>query len=114
MDKSYVNLYALGRYASDGTTIINGRYTVQSFFDFGGKLEFEFKNISVAYEYIYRADDITNTFRSNGIVRYKVSDRLFFSGAFGKNFGEDNNLISLLGLNWGLTSGNEQPKIVKE
>ncbi|MCX6274587.1 MAG: hypothetical protein NTV09_05225 [Bacteroidetes bacterium] len=114
MDKSYVNLYALGRYILDGTTIINGKYSIQNFFDFGGKLEFEFKNISVAYEYIYRADDNTNTFRSNGMVKYKISDRLIFSGAFGKNFGEKNNLISLLGLNWGLTSGNEQTKIVKE
>ena len=79
-DKSYVNFYALGRHASDGKTIINGRYTVQGFFDFGRKLELEFKNISVAYEYIYRINDNTNTFCSNALVKYKISDRLFFQG----------------------------------
>jgi hypothetical protein len=107
-DKSYFNFYALGRYLSDGTTITNNEYVIQNFYDFGGKLEFEFKKVSVAYEYIYRVNDNTNTFRSNGLVKYKISDQLFLTGAFGKNFGDNNNLISLLGLNWGLSSGAER------
>ena len=113
-DKSYLNLYALGRYLSDGTTLKNNEYISQNFYDFGGKLELEFKKLSVAYEYIYRINDISNTFRSNGIVKYKISDQLYLTGAFGKNFGDNNNLISLLGLNWGLSSGTEKPKIEKE
>ena len=107
-------MYALGRYLSDGTTLKNNEYISQNFYDFGGKLELEFKKLSVAYEYIYRINDISNTFRSNGIVKYKISDQLYLTGAFGKNFGDNNNLISLLGLNWGLSSGTEKPKIEKE
>lgn len=113
-DKNYLNIYALGRYLSDGTKMENNKYVLQNFYDFGGKLELEFKNISIAYEYIYRINDKKSTFRSNGILKYKISDQVFLNGAFGKNFGYNNNLISLLGLNWGISSGTEQSKIVKD
>lgn len=107
-DKNYINVYALGRYIGDGTTLLRGEYKIQNFYDLGGKLELEFKKLSVAYEYIYRTNDNTNTFRSNGLVKYKISNQLILTGAFGKNFGNANNLISLLGINWGLSSGSEK------
>jgi hypothetical protein len=113
-DKNYLSIYALGRYMSDGTKMENNKYILQNFYDFGGKLELEFKNLSVAYEYIYRINDKTKSYRSSGIIKYRISDQLYLTGAIGKNFGNNNNLISLLGLNWGLLSGTEQPKIVKE
>jgi hypothetical protein len=113
-DKNYLNIYAIGRYLSDGTKMEDDKYVVQNFYDFGGKIELEFRKISVAYEYIHRINDNTNTFRSNGILKYKLTDQLFLTGAFGKNFGNNNNLISILGLNWGLSSGNEQAKIIKD
>lgn len=113
-ERNYLNLYALGRYLSDGTTNIGGKYVIQNFYDYGGKLEIEFKNLSIGYEYIYRINNNMNSFRSNGIVKYKISDQLFLTGAFGKNFGNNDNLISLLGLNWGLLSGTEQPKVMNE
>jgi hypothetical protein len=106
--KNYFNLYAIGRYLSDGTSISNGEYQKQNFYDFGGKAEFEFKKISLAYEYIYRDSNSSNTFRSNGLLKYKISDNLFLTGAFGKNFGLNNNLISMLGINWGLSTGTEK------
>ena len=111
--KNYLNFYAIGRYLSDGTTLINFKYIKQKYYDFGGKIELEFKKISIAYEYIYRLDKISNTFRSNGLLKYKISDQLFLTGAFGKNFGNSNNLISLLGLNFGLSTGAEKT-LVKE
>lgn len=106
--KNYFNLYAIGRYLSDGTSISNGEYQKQNFYDFGGKAEFEFKKISLAYEYIYRDSSNSNTFRSNGLLKYKISDNLLLTGAFGKNFGSNNNLISMLGINWGLSTGTEK------
>lgn len=110
-DRNYLNLYLLGRYLSDGTTLTDNKYIIQNYYDFGGKIELEFKKLSIAYEYIYRAQDRSNTLRSNGIIKYKISDNLYLTGAFGRNFGNENNLISFLGLNWGLSSGTEQPKI---
>lgn len=106
--KNYLNVYALGRYIADGTVYKNDQYNIQNFFDAGGKLEFEFKKISIAYEYIYRVNDKTSTFRSNGLLKYKLSDQLVLTGAFGKNFGDTHNLISLLGIHWGLSSGSEK------
>jgi len=108
---NYFNLYAIGRYLSDGTTLENGKYKKVDNYDFGGKIEFEFKKISIGYEYIYRVNNISNTFRSNGLLKYKISDQLFLTGAFGKNFGDSNNLISLLGINWGLSTGNEKTTV---
>lgn len=85
--KSYLNVYALGRYLSDGTVMENNQYTTRNYLDLGGKMELEFKNISFGYEYIYRFNEVEKTFRSNGIFKYKISDRLYVTGAFGKNFG---------------------------
>ena len=107
-DKNYFNVYALGRYIADGTVFKNDQYNIQNFYDCGGKIELEFKKISLAYEYIYRVNDNTSTFRSNGLLKYKISDQLVLTGAFGKNFGDTHNLISLLGINWGLSSGSEK------
>ncbi|MFT4071156.1 MAG: hypothetical protein QM654_04450 [Dysgonamonadaceae bacterium] len=109
--KNYFNLYAIGRYLSDGTTIENGNYKKVDNYDVGGKIEFELKKISIGYEYIYRVNNISNTFRSNGLLKYKVSDQVFLTGAFGKNFGDSNNLISLLGINWGFSTGNEKATV---
>ncbi len=110
-DRNYLNVYALGRIISDGTLMEAGKYVIRNFVDAGGKVELEFRNFSLGYEYIYRASDSISTFRSNGHVKYRVSDKIILTGAFGKNFGDSNNLISMLGLNWGISSGSQQPKI---
>lgn len=111
--KNYLSLYVIGRYLSDGSAYLNGKYNKVDNFDIGGKIEFEFRKIAIAYEYVYRKNNISNSFRSNGMLKYKVSDKIFLTGAFGKNFGDANNIISLLGLNWGFMTGNEK-SIVKE
>jgi hypothetical protein len=112
--KNYLNFYALGRYLSDGTTRELDKYVVRNFTDFGGKLEFEFNKVSFSYEYIRRIAPNVNTFRSSGMLKYKITNQVYLTAAFGKNFGSQNNLISLVGLNWGAVTGNEKGKIVKE
>lgn len=109
---NYFNLYTVGRYLSDGTSkSSSGEYQVENFIDFGGKLEFEFDKFSLGYEYIYRTNDKNNTNRSTGLLKYKLAENMFLTGAFGKNFGDSNNLVSLLGINWGLSTGNEKAKV---
>ncbi|SOD80956.1 hypothetical protein [Spirosoma fluviale] len=106
---NYLNLYVVGRYLSDGTKKNNqDKYEIQNFFDIGGKFEFEFKKLSFGYEYISRANKEIKTHRSTGLIKYKVQDNLYITGAFGKNFGSTNNLVSLLGVNWGFSTGNEK------
>lgn len=110
---NYLNLYALGRYLSDGTMLNGtGGYETVDNMDIGGKLEFEFRKLSIGYEFLHRSgSDIESTYRSSGQLKYKISDNLRLTGAFGKNFGDSDNLISLLGLNWGLDTGNEKAKV---
>ncbi len=100
--ENYLNIYVLTRYLNDNM----GSKSINSW-DAGGKVELEFQRISFAYEYIFRNTETENTFRSSGEVQYKLSSSLYVSGAFGKNFGEKRNLIALLGIKWGLNTGNE-------
>ena len=81
-----------------------GFKTERTNFDFGGRLEFEFGAIAVSFESVYRrvsSHPELNTSRNVGIVQYKLSGNLFLTGTFGKNFGDTDNLVSFLGLNWG-------------
>ena len=106
--RNYLNYYILGRYIKDGTILENAEYVNKDHLDIGGKLEFEFKNIVVSYEYISRTTGSVQTTRSTGNIRYRISDKVFINGAFGKNYGEDNNIISILGINWGIGTGKEK------
>ncbi len=104
-DVKQLNFYGIIRYLDDGTTLdANQQFLRSKNYDFGGKAEFTYKRFSISYEYIYRINDIDKTFRSSGLIAYKVSDRVYINAAFGKNYGEKDNLISFLGLNWGLDS----------
>ncbi|WP_223598555.1 hypothetical protein [Chryseobacterium sp. GVT01B] len=100
-----LNFYGIVRYLDDGTNLdANQQFLRTKNCDLGGKAEFTYKRFSISYEYIYRINDIENTFRSSGLIAYKVSDKVYINAAFGKNYGEKDNLISFLGLNWGLDS----------
>lgn len=100
-----LNFYAVARYMQDKTVydVANG-FNKTNNYDFGGKIELVYNKFSIGYEFIYRSSDLDNTYRSNGIINYKVSDSVYINAAFGKNYGDKNNLISFLGLNWGLDS----------
>ncbi|CAI8709107.1 hypothetical protein [Chryseobacterium sp. IT-36CA2] len=100
-----LNFYAVARYMQDKTVydLANG-FSKTNNYDFGGKIELVYNKFSIGYEFIYRSSDLDNTYRSNGIINYKVSDSVYINAAFGKNYGDKDNLISFLGLNWGLDS----------
>lgn len=105
----YFNLYLVSRYLTEGMSRNSlGEIRKTNFFDYGGKLEFEFKKLSLGYELIARTSKYRNTYRSTGNIRFKIQDNLYITGAFGRNFGDANNLVSLLGINWGLMTGNEK------
>lgn len=110
-----LNFYGIARYLEDGTTLnANQQFLRTKNFDFGGKAEFVYNRFSISYEYIYRVNDLENTFRSSGLLAYKVSDKVYINAAFGKNYGDRDNLISFLGLNWGLDSERKSVFIENE
>lgn len=79
--------------------------------DYGGKIEYNINRLSLSIEYIkrnYDNNDHLNSERTVGVIQYKISDNLYATGTYGKNFGNFKNVFSLLGLNWGL--GNTKLK----
>lgn len=98
---NYLNLYGFFRYLNDeiNTSTFNA-------VDIGCKVELEFDRLSFGYEYISRSGDL-DSFRSAGSLVYKLSPNLYISGAFGNNFGASQDLISLLGLRWGLNNTSQ-------
>jgi hypothetical protein len=108
--KYYLGVYASGRYLSG--RMINGEDPDlrEDCLDTGGKLELELNRFTVSYEYMYRYNFTLvsdHSYRSSGFLKYRISDAISISAAFGKNFGDLNNLIAQLGLNWSFGSGNE-------
>lgn len=104
-NKNYVNVYATGRYMSEDSTADFKTFINQHLLDIGGRFELEFNKFSMSFETIHRINQLAsklNTNRNVGILQYKINDKLFLSGTFGKNFGSVNNLIALFGVNWGL------------
>ena len=100
---NYLNIYGVGRYISDNTNVDEDMVGVRTdYFDFGGKFELEFDKLTIAYEFIHRINDAGDSYRSAGLLKYKINDNIYLTGAFGKNFGETENLITLLGINWGI------------
>jgi hypothetical protein len=105
---NYFNLLALGRYLDNNYLMVEGKSTTYA--DFGGKGEFQFKRFWIGYELIKRFDQSNskfNTSRSAGLIKFKISDNIYINGTFGKNFGKSNNLIALLGINFGIGNGTE-------
>lgn len=109
-EKNYSNLYLLGRYVIDGTTRdINNLalFKNTTYIDYGLKVEIELDRASISYENIKRISANMNFKRSVGTIRYKLNDKLYFTAAFGQNFGIQSNLVALLGMNLGFLNGNE-------
>ncbi|MFN0201557.1 MAG: hypothetical protein ACKVTZ_08550 [Bacteroidia bacterium] len=109
-NSAYINASVLGRYLYDQTQFdVNSKRLTTQFLDAGGKLEFEYDKLSVAYEAIFRRDMVaaTNDFRHSGILKYRVLDNTYFTGSFGKNFGTTQNLIAFMGVNLGILNSKE-------
>ncbi|MEM7087163.1 MAG: hypothetical protein AAF489_13330 [Bacteroidota bacterium] len=102
---NYIHIYTVARYLKDGLNIDaeNKLFNTETY-DFGGKLEMEIDKLSVGYEYLTREGD-TDEYRSIGTVRYRVSNAITLTGGFGKNFNSGDDTISLLGVKWGINTG---------
>lgn len=113
---NYFNVYGIGRYLLDNNTIgTDGKLRKQQLIDIGAKAEFEFEDFSFAMEYLNRTNvdnALLNSDRLTGIIRYKINESLSMTGSFGQNFGKVNNLISFVGINWGI-SKNETTSVNK-
>jgi len=107
-NKNYLNIYLFNRFIRDEMQYDDTLHTYKknSFTDIGGKIGFEFNKLSIAYEYIKRTGDGAD-YRSVGSVNYKLSKDVTIEGGFGKNFQDTDNLITILGLRWGLNFNNE-------
>ncbi|WP_136582873.1 hypothetical protein [Psychroserpens sp. NJDZ02] len=105
--QSYLHFYGIGKYVDDGFNIDNaGLYSNQYFWDYGGKVELELKKLKFSYEYLMRSID-SEQFRSVGNITYQVNNNISVTGGFGKDFPSDNNLVTILGINWGLDLGED-------
>ncbi|WP_452232868.1 hypothetical protein [Lacinutrix sp. MEBiC02595] len=105
-DKNYFHLYAISRYMDNGFNIdATLRYFDTSFWDIGGKLELELGKFNLSYEYLQRDGD-DEQYRSVGNITYQINKKMSLTGGFGKDFPiGDNNLVTVIGINWALTSG---------
>ena len=104
-----LHLHGYARYLINGNSPVPiEMFQFDEAFDTGFKAEIEYHKFNLGFEYIYRQTERTNTSRSVGVIQYKVNPKIYLIGSFGKNFGETNNRIAILGLKWGLqNSGSE-------
>lgn len=107
--KNYLNIQICARYLSNDRYI--DEYTVilnrQDIIDVGGKLECEFNRLSISGEFLWRENFSMSKLSSNRWslnLNYKINDGMSITGAFGKNYGNVDNLITQLGLSWGFGS----------
>jgi len=112
---NYLSLYASTRFLSDYNFLNEeGNISTVNMMDAGGKAELELGRFSIGYEYLARfnlTDSRQQTFRSSGTISYRASNQFLITAAFGKNFGSFNNLISQIGIQWGLTGKNQGVKL---
>ena len=104
--ENYIHLLAIGKYMDDGFNINSGAYFNKSYWDYGGKVEFELNKFKLSYEYLAR-DGFGEQYRSVGNLTFQLNKKMSITGGFGKDFPEDNNLVSILGINWGLDLGEK-------
>lgn len=84
-NKKYLKLYLFNRFISDKKNLdtVTNQYVNNSFYDVGGRLNFEFNKVSLGYEYINRSGN-GKDYRSVGTLLYKLNDNLSLVGGFGK------------------------------
>lgn len=104
-DNSYLNIYAIGKYIQDEFNINEeGNYFEENFWDVGGKLEIELERFKFSYEYLNRSG-FEDQYRSVGNIAFQINGNMSIVGGFGRDFPVDDNLVTLLGINWGLDMG---------
>ena len=58
-------------------------------------------------EYVRRLADSGNTYRLAVVNEVEVTDNIYFTATFGEDFGNGRNVISLFGLNFGITTDSQ-------
>ena len=113
VNKNYFSLFGYLRFLQDNYAPGKDNQTLKSTcVDIGGKLELQFDKLSIGYETIHRnysKQGINSDKRNVGVINYQLGNNLYINGAFGKDFGITNKLISFLGINWGF--GDEKIKL---
>jgi hypothetical protein len=107
-EKNYLSLYQYARFLASEMdyNATTGLYEKDENFDIGTKVELQFDKLSVGYEYIKRLSESSN-YRSVGNIKYILSETLVLNGGFGKNFEHSDNLVSFLGISWGISANNK-------
>ncbi|MBL0183755.1 MAG: hypothetical protein IPP96_16300 [Chitinophagaceae bacterium] len=101
---------ALARYSWTNNT--NPKVGSDSaFFDYGLSLSFQKPKYDLALEFINRYDFSikSNTNRLALVVNYMIYDNIVIVGSFGKNFDKVKNLLTVVGVKFGLS--NDKAKI---
>ena len=111
------NLSIMGtlRFIRDNTLTENtiDKFQHNKAFDYGFKGEYSIKQFSISIEYLkrkYSNNSNLNSERTVGIIEYKINDDLYFTGTYGKNFGTENNLFTLFGINYGFGKSSLKTK----
>jgi len=74
--------------------------------DVGTRLNYDILKFCLSIEYLQRFNLSKNNDSDNRIAiigSYKLSDNIYFTTTFGKNFSEINNIIALAGINFGIS-----------
>lgn len=99
LDKPRLEIIGVLRYQRDALA-------EQSLLDAGGRANFKLGELSLGGEYVHRWAPDDDFYRLAGILEYQIQSGVYLSATFGRNFenGATGNLISILGLNFGLGS----------
>lgn len=92
---------------------VNNVFERENALDLGIKIDFTIKDFTLAFEHLHRkyhGDNGKDSNRNVFLMQYKISDGVYFTGSYGKNFGEVNNLFSLFGINYGFGPKALKPK----
>ena len=105
---SFLSFYQYSRYLVNNMTFdpALNQYLNTKDLDIGAKIEFQYDRFSMGYEYINRTNQKEN-FRSVGNLKYKINSKITLNGGFGRNFEKTDNLVSFLGINWGIAAESE-------
>lgn len=74
--------------------------------DVGARLNYDISKFTVSLEYVHRMNfttDIMDDYRLAAIGSYHLSDNVYLTATFGKNFSDINNIIALAGVNFGFS-----------
>jgi hypothetical protein len=74
--------------------------------DLGVRFNYDISKLTISLEYLHRLNLTQEDFNDNRIAlagNYRISDKLFITSTFGKNFSEVDNIIALAGINIGFS-----------